>query len=490
MSNPEDPGPTHAPLAPRPWPHRGAGDSPLRGRSVLVVEPDGANAARLADLLAAEGADVCQTDGRDLAGRVDEAWEIALVAPQVPGTAALVGGPLLLSLAPRPGEPLELPPEQVFAYLARDADAPALRHALGRALEQRGLADENAVLRRRLVERYAFGRIVTRDPAMQSVLATVESVADTHATVLLLGESGTGKTLLARAIHHRSERADAPFVVVNCGALPPTLLESELFGHVRGAFSGAVRDRMGRFAQADEGTLLLDEINSASPDLQVKLLRVLQDRTFERVGDGAPQRVDVRVVAASNSDLQAEVAAGRFREDLYWRIDVVAVELPPLRERPGDLPLLAEHFLRRFAAEYGKGVARIHPDALSVLAACAWPGNVRQLANALERAVLMAKGEVLLPADLAPELQEEAVLAGALGSAGGGGGLLQGLENLTRLPPLRQALEGPERQIILRALELCGGSRRDTARMLAINRTTLFNKMRKYDLLDLTFEPR
>ena len=260
---------------------------------------------------------------------------------------------------------------------------------------------------------------------------------------------------------------------------------------MRGAFTGAVRDKVGRVEQADGGTLFLDEINSASLDLQIKLLRVIQDRSFEAVGDGTTRQVDVRVIAASNADLEQEIAAGRFREDLYYRLHVVCLFLPPLRERPSDLALLVEHFLQRYREEYGKPITRVHPDCLAIFASHPWPGNVRQLENAIERAVLLCKGEELLPEHLGSELLErDGPGAGALPATAQDGtehSLAQGLLNLSRLPSLKRALEGPERMIIARALELCEGSRQRAAEMLEINRTTLFNKMKKYGLMDLTF---
>jgi two-component system response regulator HydG len=313
---------------------------------------------------------------------------------------------------------------------------------------------------------------------MSVLLSTVEAVADTRANVLLTGETGTGKTLLARALHQRSSRRAGPFVVVGCGSLPSALLESELIGHVRGAFTGAVRDKPGKFELADQGTIFLDEINSAPLDLQVKLLRVLQERCFERVGDEKTREVDVRVVAATNRPLEDEIAAGRFREDLYWRLKVIALHLPPLRERPRDVVELAQHFLERSAAYYGKTVRSLAPATLAALVAQPWPGNVRELENVIERAVLLASGVVLQPADLGQEREapEPAIPRNS--------DLEAGLKGLAELPPLKQALEESERAILVRALELTAGSRSRAARMLDINRTTLFNKMRKYGLME------
>jgi DNA-binding NtrC family response regulator len=338
--------------------------------------------------------------------------------------------------------------------------------------------------------------------------------------VLIGGESGTGKSMLARTLHQCSSRSSAPFVVVNCGALPESLLESELFGHAKGSFTGAVSDKIGKFEAADGGTIFLDEIACASLELQVKLLRVLQDRVFERVGDHTTRKTDARVIAASNRDLRDEVREGRFREDLYYRIKVVSLEMPPLRDRPGDVPMLAEHFLRKFAAEYGRPVKSLTPDCLAALTAHSWPGNVRELEHCLERAVLLSSSSALTAENLSPDLREHLPAtppdnpdSGSRVEAHGGEpsttagspeaqaelqaipGALDGLESPPSaeagdepggVRPLREALEGPERLLIQRALELCGGNRNRTASLLEINRSTLFNKMKKYNLMEFS----
>jgi DNA-binding NtrC family response regulator len=358
-----------------------------------------------------------------------------------------------------------VPPERLLVHLAR-------------AREHRALQRENRELRATLERTYRLGQLQTRDERMRRVLALIETVADTRATVLLCGESGTGKTLLARTIHARSSRGDRPCVVVDCGALPPTLLESELFGHARGAFTGAVRDKPGLVETADGGTLFLDEIASASLDLQAKLLRVVQERVFERVGETRTRAVDVRLIAATNRDLLGEVAAGRFRQDLYYRINVVRLDLPPLRERPGDIPLLAAACLERYAREHGRPVERFSPAALSALTRAPWPGNVRELENAVERAVLLAPGSEIRAEDLGRELLPAGQPPGP-----------QGTLPQPPLGPLKEGLEGPERALIARALDASGGSRTRAAALLGINRTTLFNKMRKYDLLGTPIRP-
>jgi DNA-binding NtrC family response regulator len=336
-----------------------------------------------------------------------------------------------------------------------------------RAIEQHRLRDENRTMREELDRRSAFDEIIAFDERMQKLFKVIDSVAPTRTTVLITGESGTGKTMIARAIHRASGRKNAPFVEVNCGALPDTLLESELFGHVRGAFTGAVKDRVGKFEQAGGGTIFLDEIGTATPALQVKLLRVLQDRQVERVGDSRTLQVDVRVILATNMDLRAMVRDGRFREDLFYRINVVSLDLAPLRERLHDIAPLARHFLERFARENQKDVTDFSPDAMAALLGYPWPGNVRELENAIERAVVLSRKQIIEAEDL-PKRSPEA-------------GPFPGDEDV--ILPLKIAIQGPEKRIIEKALARNAGNRQNTAAMLGVNRTTLFNKMKKYGLL-------
>jgi DNA-binding NtrC family response regulator len=305
-------------------------------------------------------------------------------------------------------------------------------------------------------------------------------VAATRATVLITGESGTGKSLIARAVHHASPRKDKPFVEVNCGALPESLLESELFGHRKGAFTGADTDRLGKFLRADGGTIFLDEISTASAAFQIKLLRILQERRFERVGDDESVQVDVRVVLATNIDLKEAVEEGDFREDLFHRINVVTLHIPPLRERRGDIPLLAEHFLRRYTNENSKAIAGITDDAMSLLVGYDWPGNVRELENAIERAVVLTRSEKLAAEDFPPEITGAQPVP-----AGTGGGAIDFRPDGRTIVPLKKALEGPEKEIIAATLASVNWNRQRAAKLLDINRTTLFNKMRKYGLLEI-----
>ncbi len=353
-----------------------------------------------------------------------------------------------------------------FDFLTKPLIDDELAMSIERALSQRQVIEENETLKAQLDDRFGVENIVGHDGRMLKIYDMIDSIADTKATVLITGESGTGKSLIARAIHRRSGRRDKPFVEVACGALPETLLESELFGHTAGAFTGATGEKQGKFKLSDGGTIFLDEIATASPAMQVKLLRVLQDFEFEQVGGTETFAVDTRVVLATNENLTQAVADGRFRQDLYYRINVINITLPTLRERVTDIPLLAEHFLASVSEEAGKNIRGFTEEALVTLQRYRWPGNVRELQNIIERAVLLGKSDVVGMEDLPPEL----VAVGPVGVEPIG----------TRT--LKQALEGPERQIIREALEANQWNRHTTAEILGINRTTLYKKMKRLGL--------
>ncbi|MEM0982520.1 MAG: sigma-54 dependent transcriptional regulator [Planctomycetota bacterium] len=364
-------------------------------------------------------------------------------------------------------------------YLTKPVMDDELEVAVERALKNRRLAKENVALRAQVEDRYGLENLVGADPRMTRVYELVEAVAGSKTTVLMSGESGTGKSLVARAIHTRSGRSAEPFVEISCGSIPETLLESELFGHVKGAFTGAHADKVGRFLAANGGTIFLDEINSASAGMQLKLLRVLQERKLEPVGSTESIEVDVRVILASNQALEELVAAGTFRQDLYYRINVVKIELPPLRERTSDVPLLAEHFLQLHSSEIGRQIDGFDDRAVAALASYAWPGNVRELSNVVERAVVLCKGEKIGVSDLPADVAQ-----------GGEGPLVRAAESIEDTPasggdpsswepkPLAEALLEPERRILLRALEANDWNRQQTADALEINRTTLYKKMK------------
>lgn len=361
--------------------------------------------------------------------------------------------------------------------------------AIQRATSQRRVAAENERLRQQLESRLGMENIISHDPRMLRIFKVIDSVADARASVLISGENGTGKSMIARAIHNRSSRRGGPFIEVACGALPDTLLESELFGHLAGAFTGAVADRPGKFEQADGGTLFLDEIGTASPALQIKLLRVLQELQFEPLGGTETRSVDTRVILATNEDLKQAVNEGRFRQDLYYRINVIGIELPALRQRPGDIPLLVEHFLREIATADGRQCEGFDRAAMAMLQRYCWPGNIRELENVVERAVLLGQGAQLGTEDLPPELHDPAGQrpAGGLPAVVAVPGQHQPPPEDCRQQPdrgnrLRGALAEPERQIILEALRQHHWNRSLTAKKLGINRTTLYKKMKRLGL--------
>ena len=346
-------------------------------------------------------------------------------------------------------------------YLTKPLDFDALSAVIERAMEKARLLQEAQRLRDRLRERNAFGHIVTDDPKMNEILGLIAQVGPSKASVLIQGESGTGKELIAEAIHAASPRAAKPLVRLNCAALAESLLESELFGHERGAFTGAVARREGRFKQADGGTLFLDEIGEIPSGTQVKLLRALQEKAFERVGGNETLRVDVRVIAATNRDLKKAIESGTFREDLFYRLNVVPIELPPLRDRKRDIPTLANFFLRRYATENGRTIEGIRDDALDALAHHAWPGNVRELENAIERAVVLCDGAHIerrhLPSSILPQ------------EAQGGP------------PPIPgTTIHDLERYAILRTLEACGGSTSKAAMILGVSARKIQYKLHDY----------
>ena len=354
-----------------------------------------------------------------------------------------------------------------YHYVTKPVNLDELELVIQRALNSRRITAENVNLHQQIDHRYGLENIIGESPAIRQVFETVQQVAPSRATVLITGETGTGKELIAKAIHNLSPRKNGPFIAVHVAALPTSLLESELFGHEKGAFTGAVERRIGRFELADGGTLFLDEVGELEPPMQVKLLRVLEERAFERVGGAKTLQVDVRLVAATNKDLKKLVSEGKFRDDLFYRLSVVTVDLPPLRERRDDVPLLVKAFLDEFGRENNKQVRELTPEALNVLLAYDWPGNVRELRNAIEQMVVLARSERLTVRD---------VPAGIRGSA-----------DLTRINVVRTGMtvEEAERQLIVQALKDTDGNRTKAAKKIGISRRTLHRKLKEYGLESL-----
>jgi two-component system, NtrC family, response regulator AtoC len=351
-------------------------------------------------------------------------------------------------------------------FLTKPLISDELLMSIERTLALRQVVDENVKLRRALDKQFAIGNIIGQDSRMLKIFEMIQSVADTKATILISGESGTGKSMIARAIHRHSSRSGKPFIEVACGALPENLLESELFGHVKGSFTGATGDKDGKFMQADGGTIFLDEIGTSSPAMQVKLLRVLQELEFEQVGGDKTFHVDVRVILATNEDLSIAVEEGRFRQDLYYRINVINLELPPLRRRPSDIPLLAQTFLEKTREDTNRTITGFSDDTLAALESYHWPGNIRELQNVVERAVLLGKEDTITSADLPRDVVGAPSIA------------VHRKGSMT----LKEALEEPERQIIQEVLESHNWNRNATADALGVNRTTLYKKMKRLGL--------
>jgi two-component system response regulator AtoC len=356
-----------------------------------------------------------------------------------------------------------------YDYISKPFKADEILMALRKAEEREKLKAENRRLKEEINREYSFGNIVSKNPRMLEIFTLIRKVCDYKTTVLVLGESGTGKELIARAVHYNGNRRDAPFVAVNCGAIPESLLESELFGHVKGAFTDAYAEKAGLFEQADGGTLFLDEIGEMPLSLQVKLLRVLEDEVIRRVGASVSKKVDVRLVSATSKELDQEVAQGRFREDLYFRLNVFSIKLPPLRERSEDIPLLTAHFLAKHGEKMGKPSVAFTPAALTALLDYPWPGNVRELENCIERALVLCDGNILEAGLLPDALREKIVRDQAPGMA---------QDSLS----IKQAEELLERDLIRRALEKTGGNRTHAARLLEISHRALLYKIKEYGI--------
>ncbi|MFL5458847.1 MAG: sigma-54-dependent transcriptional regulator, partial [Myxococcales bacterium] len=451
---------------------------------ILVVDDEANARAALRTILSEEGYEISEAaDGEEGLARIEE-WSPDLVLADV--RMPRMNGLALLRKAKETGAEasfimmtafasIETAVEAVKAgaenYLVKPLDVSAVLVFIAKALEKRQLVREAASLRERVRERFRLEGMVGESPELAAVYNVVRQAAPTKATVLILGESGTGKELIAQALHELSPRKDKPFVKVSCAALSETLLESELFGHERGSFTGAVGRKEGRFELADGGTLFLDEIGEISPSIQTKLLRVLQEKELQRVGGEETLKVDVRVVAATNRDLKTEVQKGRFREDLFYRLHIVPLSIPPLRERPEDIPALARHFVLRFAARMNRAASGISEPAMRALQRYPWPGNVRELENAVEQSLVFSEGPELAEEDLPAFLRGPAAhkTAGALP-------VVQGDRSLPEI------LEDLERQLIQRAYDRTGGVKTETARALGIKTSALYYKLEKYGI--------
>jgi DNA-binding NtrC family response regulator len=445
----------------------------MSGRArVLIVDDEEDMRLGLCDLVCGEGYEAEQAgSGRAALERVRaEDFDLVLVDLKMPGVDGLGVLEEMGRIAP------EVPVVIItgyatvesavaamrggaYDYLAKPFKLDQVRLVVGRAIEQKHLRDENRRLRHEVESYHRFEQLLGRSAPMQAVFAAIDKAAPTPSTVLVRGETGTGKELVARALHQRSARAAGAFVAISCGALNESLLESELFGHVKGAFTGAMTDRVGVFEAADGGTLFLDEIGDVPPAVQVRLLRVLQEREVQRLGETRCRKVDVRLVAATHKDLETERDAGRFREDLYYRLNVMQLEVPPLRQRREDIPLLVEHFLEKYGRQIGKAVAGFSPAALALLADHHWPGNVRELENAVERAVILHESGLIEPGHL--PLQHK-------------------LEQ--QLPHEGLSLREVERRHILQVLEASDYNQSKAAQLLGIGRRTLYRKVHEYQI--------
>ncbi len=451
--------------------------------SVLIIEDNDLVRNSLTDFLTLEGCQVSQAsdgpEGLDLI--VQKTFDLALIDLRLPSANGI--SILEKAKAIRPDmdvimmtsfgtveTAVEAMKLGAVHYLTKPINDDELKIILKRLSDTRHLREENEHLRQELDDKRShFHNLIGQDSKMQKIYSIIKAISDTDTTVLLRGESGTGKGMIAQAIHYSDpSRNKGPYVEVSCGAIPRELLESELFGHVKGSFTSAIRDRMGRFELANGGTILLDEIDSLPPYLQVKLLRVLQQKEFERVGDTKTLHVDVRIIASTNRDLAAEIARGQFREDLYYRLNVITIDVPPLRERKEDIPALVKHFLSAFNLKTRRMLKTVSSQAMKRILDYHWPGNVRELENFLERAVVLSQGEVL-DVDVFPEYIGKKSEAYQVPE----------VENTS----LKEVLKEPEKQIIKKVLDQVGWNRKKAAGLLNINRTTLYNKMKEYQLL-------
>jgi two-component system, NtrC family, response regulator HydG len=450
-------------------------------QSILIVDDDLAHRLMLKKLLGGWGYEVFEADDGSIAIEKVQARSFDLILMdirmlKVSGIEALEqikiinpAIPIIIMTAYASVETaVDTLKKGAYDYLTKPLDFDELKIAINRATEHHRLKKENEYLKEKLGQKFDSQSMIGRSPLMIRLLETVEQVAATEATVLITGESGTGKEMIANAIHYNSLRKEAPFIKINCAALAESLLESELFGHEKGAFTGADKRRDGKFRQADGGSIFLDEVSEMSAAMQVKLLRVLQERELTRVGGAEVIAVDVRVIAASNKDLKKEMEQKRFREDLFYRLNVVALNAPQLKDRKEDIPLLAQHFLQMFAAKNKKNIKGFTPQSMEKLVKYAWPGNVRELMNAVERAVVLSRSEYLDSDEFVLLMTDDPITGGS---------------DQLRLPE-NMPLDEIEKRSILEIINACGGNKSEAARRLGITRKTLRKKLDKYEKID------
>ncbi len=452
---------------------------------ILVVDDEKNTLYFLRNLLQEEGYEVeTERNGRCAVEKaVSEDFDLVLCDLRMPGVDGMAVLEQIRELRPRANvvmmtafvsinSAVEAIRAGAYDYLTKPFRADEVLKTVKQALEQQRLRTEISTLRREVERKYSFHNIIGKSKALHELFALIEKIADSRASVLITGETGTGKELLAKAIHYQSKRRQRPFVPVNCGAIPEGLQEREFFGHLKGAFTDARETKKGLFEEADGGTLFLDEVEALPPPLQVKLLRTLQDGEVRRLGDTRTIKVDVRIIAASNCDLQVEVRQGTFREDFYFRINVVPLRTPPLCERREDIPLLADHFLAKYSRESGKVIGGINPRGMEMLLAYQWPGNVRELENVIERAVLIAEGETLSANDLFSDVQLyndeiRVQLSEPLGS----------LRNT-----IKRLTQSIERELLLKALTKTDYNRTQAAQLLGISRRSLLYKIQEHTI--------
>jgi two-component system response regulator PilR (NtrC family) len=456
-------------------------------RPVLVVDDEQSMREFLSIMLKKEGHDVLVAErGEEAVERLDAGERFSLVVTdlKMPGIGGLdvlravkevdpACQVVVMTAFATPETAISAIKEGAYDYITKPFKLDEARVVVGRALEKFDLLSENLYLKKTIEERDSFGEMLGKSKPMQQVFEMISRVADSQTTILISGESGTGKELVARAIHEYSQRAEKPFLPINCGAIPENLIESELFGHKKGAFTGASTDKKGLFEAADEGTIFLDEIGELPQNTQVKLLRVLQERKFKPVGGNVEVAIDCRIVAATNRDLRKEVSEGRFREDLYYRLNVIPIELPPLRARGSDVRLLIEHFVDEYATRMSVDIEGVESDAMRILLNYAYPGNIRELQNIVERAVTLTRGQMIGVDVLPPHLQEDSFSR-----------VTQDLEVPAEGLDLEGMVEKLERSLISKALERTSGVKKDAAELLGISFRSLRYRLKKYEMND------